>query len=319
MKVRRSGAPALVVLAAVPVGVLVGLALALAGAAPAPAAAHASPAPGRSHSHVRYYLALGDSLSQGVQPNSSGQSLETNQGYASDLFAYYRTRVRGLKLVDFGCPGDTTTSMLAGIGNAAAAQLFHCDRAHGSQLAAAVAFLTSHRGQVVLVTVDIGANDVDGCVNDPANVLGCVTAGEAAISQDTPKILRAIKRAAGHGVVLAAMDLYDPLLADELQPASSPLNQLGAASLLLARGVNADIRSADVAAAFRTADVATAFDTYDVTPTPYNGVTVPADVVKVCALTWACAPAPQGPNIHANAMGYSLIATTFESVIGRLR
>jgi lysophospholipase L1-like esterase len=269
-------------------------------------------------SRVHYYLALGDSLSQGVQPTSAGQSVETNRGYASDLYAHYRTMVRGLKFVDFGCPAETTASMLTGIGNSAVAQLFHCDRAHGSQLAAAVAFLNAHRRQVVLVTIDIGANDVDGCADDPGNVLACISAGETSISQNTPKILRAIKHAAGKGTVLAAMNLYDPALADELLPASSPLNALGGASLLLARGVNADIGAADAAIGFRTADVQTAFDTYDLTPTPFNGTSIPKDLVEVCTLTWACTSPPQGPNIHANAMGYSLIAATFESVIGRL-
>jgi hypothetical protein len=32
-----------------------------------------------------------------------------------------------------------------------------------------------------------------------------------------------------------------------------------------------------------------------------------------------CAPAPVGPNIHANAAGYRVIATAFERAIGRLR
>jgi hypothetical protein len=34
-----------------------------------------------------YYLALGDSLSQGVQPDAAGASVETGQGYADQLHA----------------------------------------------------------------------------------------------------------------------------------------------------------------------------------------------------------------------------------------
>ena len=34
-----------------------------------------------------FYLALGDSLSQGVQPDAAGASVETGQGYADQLYA----------------------------------------------------------------------------------------------------------------------------------------------------------------------------------------------------------------------------------------
>ena len=61
---------------------------------------------------VRYYLALGDSLSQGVQPSTGGASLETNQGYPNQLFALESRRIPNLVLVKLGCPGDTTSSML---------------------------------------------------------------------------------------------------------------------------------------------------------------------------------------------------------------
>jgi lysophospholipase L1-like esterase len=301
------------------VGLLAGPAPAPAGAAPAHITrSHARARTGRRPSkHVRYYLALGDSLSQGVQPLANGQSVETKQGYANDLYADYRKQIPGLKLVDLGCPGDTTTSMLTGVGNGAAATLYHCDRAHGSQVAAAEAFLKAHRGEVALVTLDIGANDVDGCVSDPAGVASCVAAGEASIAQNTPQILRGIKRAAGKGTALAAMNLYDPVLAYALQP-SSPLYSLGEASVLLAKGVNTEIANADSAAGIKTADVQDAFDTFDLTPTPFGSGTADKNVVEVCTLTWACTPPPQGPNIHANAMGYTVIAAAFEGVLGRL-
>ena len=61
-----------------------------------------------------YYLALGDSLSQGVQPNASGQSVETKQGYADDLWSRYHASTPALRLAKLGCPGETTGTMLAG-------------------------------------------------------------------------------------------------------------------------------------------------------------------------------------------------------------
>ena len=55
--------------------------------------------------------------------------------------------------------------MLTGNGNSSNARALHCDRAGGSQESAAERFLRAHhhKGEVPLVTVDIGANDVDGC------------------------------------------------------------------------------------------------------------------------------------------------------------
>ena len=82
---------------------------AMAGAAPALAAHHAT----TTTSHT-YYLSLGDSLAQGVQPNKSGASVETNEGYANQLFTALHLGNPTLKLVKLGCPGETTATMING-------------------------------------------------------------------------------------------------------------------------------------------------------------------------------------------------------------
>jgi lysophospholipase L1-like esterase len=269
---------------------------------------------------ARYYLALGDSLSQGVQPDVRGVSLETDQGYPNQLFAIERRQLPNLKLVKMGCPGDTTTSMLTGHGNDANAKLFRCDRSGGSQLKAAESFLRAHHraGEVALVTIDIGANDVDGCAAPGVNVVSCVAAGGASIKRNTPLILRGIKRAASSRTVLAGMTLYDPILSDYFN-ASASARALAAASVVFLKMINREITNANRAAGFRTADVAGAFKSYDGTVSvPYNGQMVPVNVARVCSWTWACTPPPSGPNIHANKNGYAVIAHEFARVIGRL-
>ena len=270
----------------------------------------------------RYYVALGDSLSVGFQPTTkTANGHETNQGYTNDLAAHYAKQIHGLKLQEFGCPGDTTGSLLTGKGNDATAKLFHCDRHGGSQLKAAVAFLKAHhaRGEVPLITIDIGANDVDGCAGVPLQqVAACVSTGEHAIKTNTPKILSALRKAAPKGARLVGMNLYDPVLADELLSPYDPAYVLGSVSVPLVQAINKDIAQVDTAAGFKTADVASAFDTYATTPTSYNGQQVPLDVAKICQLTWMCAAAPLGPNIHANKAGYAVIAGAFEKVLGKL-
>jgi lysophospholipase L1-like esterase len=301
-------------------GLLAGLpAASAAPAAARPAAASARTHPGR-HARPVYYVALGDSLAQGVQPATPplppgvalGQSIETNAGYANDLFAHYQRAFGGaLRLVKLGCPGETSTSMLTGAGSP-------CSYPQGSQLAAALAFITAHRSRVTLITIDIGANDIDGCATATGISAPCVTSGFAAVTHNLPLILGALRKAAGPRTVIAGMNLYDPFLAEYLTgPAGQ---QVAAASVELSESFNQLLGTADQAFGVRTADVQDAFSTANSTTTvPLPGVgTVPLNVARICEWTWMCAPAPVGPNIHANATGYRHIAAAFERAIGRL-
>src|SRR5579864_5807286 len=61
-----------------------------------------------------YYLALGDSLSQGVQPDAAGTSVETADGYPDLVHAVLHRTHPGLQLVKLGCPGETTGTMMDG-------------------------------------------------------------------------------------------------------------------------------------------------------------------------------------------------------------
>ena len=144
--------------------------------------------------------------------------------------------------------------------------------------------------------------------------------GIASVKANMPKILGRLAKAAGKGTVFAGMTLYDPILADYLLSPYSPTQSLGELSVGLAQSINGNIAGADKAAGFKTADVATAFDTYDKTDiVSLGGQMVPKNVAEVCTLSWACTAPPRGPNIHANAQGYALIATTFASAIGKLK
>jgi len=279
-------------------------AAAVTGAGPALAAPRA-PAPAPS-----YYVSLGDSLAQGVQPNAKGVSVETNQGYANQLYTALKMGNPLLKLEKLGCPGETTTSMLTGAGSP-------CAYPQGSQLAAALAFLRTHHGQTALITIDIGANDVDGCITAGAISQACVASGLAAVQHDLPLILGALRHAAGGHVLIAGMNLYDPFLADYLTGAAG--QAAATQSVTLGEQLNQLLTTADNAFGARTADVAGAFSTTDFTDTatlPGAG-TVPLNVARICTWTWMCAPPPVGPNIHANATGYKVIAAAFERVISQ--
>jgi lysophospholipase L1-like esterase len=251
-----------------------------------------------------YYLSLGDSLAQGVQPNASGQSVVTNQGYADDLYSLERLQVRGLRLAKLGCPGETTTTMIDG---GVCTGVY----ASGDQLDDAVAFLQTHH--VALVTLDIGANNVDDCVVGGTISTSCVTAGIATAGKDLATILQRL-RAAAPSVPIVGMNYYDPFLAEWLQ---GPAGQLIAEQSVQLNSLFNGVLTADYDAfSVPVADVASSFQTTNFSPIPFLGL--PVNVGAICTLTWMCAPAPVGPNIHANTAGYWVIAGTLARTIGRL-
>jgi lysophospholipase L1-like esterase len=262
-------------------------------------AAPASVAGAEPTSTVPYYLALGDSLSQGVQPNAAGRSVETRQGYADDLWARYHASFPQLRLAKLGCPGETTGSMITG---------GICPYSLTSQLAQATAFLTTHR--VVLVTLDIGANNVDGCVSAAGLNLACLGAGIDAATHDLPVILTALRQAAPT-VRMVGMTYYDPFVAAALK--GGAFAALAIESEGLAASFNQMLTRTYATRAFSVADVGAAFSPLNIVALP--ALDLPVDLAVICVFTWMCAPAPVGPNIHATAAGYAYIAGVFSRKI----
>jgi lysophospholipase L1-like esterase len=247
-----------------------------------------------------YYLALGDSLSQGVQPDAAGASVETGQGYPDLVYATLLASHPALRLVRLGCPGETTQTMMHG---------GICHYSAGSQLAAATAFLRAHRGHVFLVTIDIGANDLEDCGNQPgitqlASCIGQLPKATANVAA----ILASLRAAAAPGVRIAGMNYYLPALAEWrsglLGRATAELSEKFAVAYddLLKRAYGqAGITVANVFGAFETTNFG------DPVTVPGIG-SVPRNVARICQWTWECAPPPRGPNQHANAAGYRVIA-----------
>src|SRR5262245_52421645 len=288
--------------------------LAIAVAALAPTVAQAA------KKNKQFYLALGDSLSVGVQPNSAGVSGETQEGYTTQLRAIEAKtkKFKGIKLYSLGCGGETTASLL-GMGPRAFCQykgdkrIGYSNVPLGSQINAATKFLKTHRGQVPFATIDIGANDVLSCLNNGQIDANCVFAGIAQVKANIATIAARLRAAAGKKTKLYGMNYYDPFLQFYLDPSTRGVADL---SLQIAQDFNSSITSAYFANGFKgVADVFTAFESLNKTPTTFNGQQVPRDVERICSMTWMCIPRPVGPNIHANQAGYALIAQTFASLI----
>jgi len=268
----------------------------LASAARAPAR-HTSP-------RTSYYLALGDSLSRGVQPDPAGASLPTQQGYPNQLYAALHLGDPGLRLVKLGCSGETTHTMIDG---------GICSYPAGSQLAEAVRFLRAHRGQVSLITIDIGANDPDSCISRPSigAVASCVTKSFPETVANLTKIMSTIRAAAGRQVRIIGMNYYVPALAEWRNGfAGQELARLSERLVVVYNRLLASVyqefgaRVANVFGAFHSGDFT------DQVKVPGIG-TLPRNVAAICLWTWECAPAPRGPNEHARAIGYGVIALAF--------
>jgi lysophospholipase L1-like esterase len=239
-----------------------------------------------------YYLALGDSLSQGYMPGVGN----TNSGYVDDLYRVLAARQPGLQLVKLGCSGETTTSMRSG-GVCAYPGA-------GSQLTAAEAFLRSHPGQVSELTIDIGANDIDRCATGQVIDPTCVTQGLRTLAGNLFAILAGLRQAGGP-VPVVAMTYYDPYLAAWLTGATG--QQTAVESVLLTDALNAIEATEYALFAARIADVSAAFRTNDFT---HSAGELPINVATICQLTYMCTV----DNIHPNSAGYQLIADTFAAV-----
>jgi lysophospholipase L1-like esterase len=254
---------------------------------------------------TRYYLALGDSL-------AAGFGAPAGEGYVDDLVRHYQGAIPGLELVDLGCPGETTVSFIDG---------GKCPYPQGSQLAAAEAFLGAHPGQVALVTLDIGGDDVTGCASGPAAGVSsaCVANAVTQVNTDVATIGAALRSAAGGSVPIAGMTYFDPFVVAWLNgPAGE---QEAVASVQALDELNTTLTAAYGRFGAVVADVAGAFsstDLGDLVSSSYG--TVPKAVAVACAwLTVVCrAGGPVTVSVHPNATGYAQIAAAFEVALGPL-
>ena len=261
-----------------------GLAALLVAAAPAARA--------DADSATHYYLSLGDSLAASAQPNG-----DFTHGYAEQLYAGLAATDPKLELVKLGCGGESTTSMR--FGSQAPTVVLSCGSpryyknflySKGTQLAEALSFLEAHKGKVALITIDVGANDLQR-FDAQGNVVICLfeAAGcdtqVASLTANLAAILTAL-RAAAPTVPIVGMTYYNVFA------------PLAAAAV---DGINAAIAATYAAAGVPVADVAGAFHNDD----------PPLAAQLVCAWTWFCSVG----DVHPNTAGYGVIANEFLEVI----
>jgi len=244
------------------------------------AASNHSAQPDWSNGLKQHYLALGDSLAFGYQPNG-----DFNHGYVDYLFQ--KLHQEGVKdHLNLGCPGETSSTLING----------GICKAYPSQLIAALAYLQANAGKVSPVTLDIGANDMLNQNNfNPitcaVNKSGFWTSLKTLDANLTGTILPELKgaltvkgRVTGEIVM---MNYYDPL--QNICPNSVPYSQI------INRHLANDVQGfGSIVNVFRA----------------FGGPKSPNP--NICTLTWMCSAYH---DIHANNKGYSVIADTFADAI----
>ena len=200
---------------------------------------------------------MGDSLAAGYQP---GQGDDKTGGYVGGVLDAVRTSTPKTKLVNVACSGETVVTMVNG---------GRCAYDEGTQLAQAVEFLHAHRRTTRLVTIDIGANDVQRCVSrSPLGIdLACIQQGLGDVQRLLPQVLAQLHAAApdAHIVVL---NYYNPFLAAYLTGAAG--QALAQQSVALQAALNAILAGSAATVGADVADVSTAFRSTSPPPSPFR-------------------------------------------------
>jgi lysophospholipase L1-like esterase len=208
--------------------------------------------------------------------------------------ARLRRLAPAIRVVDYGCPGESTVTFVRGgcEGLAEGAKLH--DPYRGSQLGAAVSFLRAHPGQVGPVTLTLFGNDWFPLFDTCKGKLACVrerAPGEiAAFGTRLTSILQRLRAAApaAEMIVTGAWNI-DPGSLEQLRP--------------VYRSLDAAIARAASASRARFADTLPVFN-------PPGSL--PARKARLCAYSFICSKGDP----HPTDAGYRAIADAVAAASG---
>ena len=266
------------------------------------------------------YVSVGDSYAAGYQPPADGRSGGyTGKGFADQLVPMARRAGwRGLELVNYGCGGETSGSLLNGGGP-------DCKRGASagtgydgnSQLTAAERYMRRNRRRIAFVTVSIGGNDVTSCARggDP---VPCVVEAVKRIDRNLRTAMRRIRKATGRRVPIVGITYPDVILGQWLKGTQADRDLASLSAVAFKQFINPTLKKAYASRGGRFVDVTRATGAYtplDRTVEDPRYGTIPVAVERVCDLTWFCALG----DIHANDKGYRAIAKLVLAELRRTR
>ena len=235
-----------------------------------------------------YYLALGDSIAYGFQPDKADGAPPSafDTGYVDVFAARLRKLAPKIQVVNYGCPGETTVTFTrGGCPWLAEGQKLH-DAFRGSQLKAALSALRAHSGQVSPITLTLWGNDLAPLSEKGEGAARAI----ASVALRLTSILQRLRAAAPTAEIIVT-GAWNPEV-DQLKKAEPLYRTLDAA---IAR-----------AAATARARVAKMFAVFN----PPG--TVRAQRARLCALTFLCSKG----DVHPTNAGYRAMADAFMTASG---
>lgn len=235
-----------------------------------------------------YYLALGDSMAYGFQPTKTNAPPSAfNTGYVDRFVARLRKLSAKIKVVNYGCPGESTVTFARGGCDWLKQGGKLHDAFRGSQLNAAKAFLRAHPGKVSPITVTLWGSDLPLPLSQNAKrAPGAI----ASFASRFSAILRQLRATAPTAeiIVTGAWNFEADRLAQ-----SEPLY----------RSLDAAIKRAATASRARVANMFAAL----------NGTgNVKSQQARLCRLTFICSKGDP----HPTNAGYRAMADAFMAASG---
>jgi lysophospholipase L1-like esterase len=237
----------------------------------------------------RYYLALGDSMAYGFQPTKANAARPSafNTGYVDVFAARLRKLSPKIRVVNYGCPGESSVTFARGGCPTLREGVKLHDPFRGSQLKAALSFLRAHPGQVSPITVTLWGADLA-----PLSAKGKrAPSAIASFASRFDAILQQLRAAAPSAEIIVT-GAWNPE-ADRLKQTTPLYRSLDAAIARAAAGSRA--RVANMFAALNG---------------PGN---VRTQKARLCALTFYCS---KGGDPHPTDAGYRAMANAFLTASG---
>jgi len=241
----------------------------------------AAPAPASEAEATVWYLAIGDSVSKGLQP---GLGIDPDGGFTGQVLDHLQASDDKYKQRNLACHITETSAEMIHGGD--------CAYEEGSQLAQALVFLRAHADTTGVVTLTIGGNDISPCLGagDLTAIQVCIGQRLQQLATNLSRMLHDVHQAAPNATVVVG-NYYNPYV---IHPT------MGALTVQAASALNSVI--AQVAGAYgdSVADVAHEFHS-----APEYSVAEAQG--WICLHTYMCAIG----NIHPRDSGYDLLAAAF--------
>ena len=270
------------------------------------------------------YLALGDSLAYGYHQAQFKDELEAkgfvepanfNDGYVNDFGAGLKLFNRKLQIINDGCPGETTETMMNGSGvygsnfcaggptGAPFPKAFLHHPYPGTQLADALA-IAANPG-VGTITIDIGANDVLQFLGHTCGFPKTFTCSSGEVEAEIGHV------ASNVGIILAQLRGVAPkakiIFVSQYNPYPTVLEPEGTGDATV-EALNGALKAVAQGYGVRFANTARAINFSGT-----HGGREAGDIRTVCAFTAMCPggvfdPSSPEADIHPTKLGYAVMA-----------